>query len=182
MKYDDASWHFDSTPEFEEEDERWVIAAAHIGVYLKWCLLQGWAGQLHTEEESDRAIVEQVKSGDMTGAEFLIQQCDCKFTDEDLNDEGNAFTAFYYADIYPEDLESVARDSILSAPESEYDFPALSEIIDRQYAEWFAENPLVAPPRIVTPAENPVAPESSSPPDLTEQTDSSTNKPWWKLW
>jgi len=181
MKYDDASWHYDSTPEFEDE-ERWAVAAAHIGVYLKWCLIQGWAGELHTKDEADQAIVEQVQAGNMTGADFLMQQCDGKFTNEDLNDEGNAFTAYYYADIYPEDLESVARDAILSAPESEYDFPALSEIIDRQYAEWFAENPLVAPPRVSDPAIKPEPTETVTTSTPIEKSDSQNDKPWWKVW
>jgi|GEM_PF-2553458 hypothetical protein len=186
MKYDDASWHYDSTPEFED-DERWAVAAAHIGVYLKWCLLQGWAGELHTEDEADQNMVEQVISGNMTGAEFLIQQCDCQFTNEELNDEGNAFTSYYFADHYPEDLESVAREQILSAPESEYDFDALREIFDRQYGEWLAENPLVAPPR-VSPAEvspSPAETQSTSDhPTFNEaQTENAQkDKPWWKVW
>jgi hypothetical protein len=34
---------------------------------------------------------------EVTPAQWFIQACDEKFTDEDLNDEGNSFAVSYYA-------------------------------------------------------------------------------------
>jgi hypothetical protein len=135
MKYDDASWHYESTQE-GPEDERWNVAAAHIGVYLKWCLLRGWAGELHTCDDFGTAGLKKVQSAEMTGTEFFISHCDCKFTDEDLDDEGNAFTAYYYEGDFVSDLESIEEGKVLSSPEGNFDFNRLSELFNRRYEEW----------------------------------------------
>ena len=43
----------------------------------------------------------------MTGTEFLIKECDEKFLNEDLNEQGQRFTAFYYeSNKYFEDYEA----------------------------------------------------------------------------
>ena len=135
MKYDDASWHYESTPEGPEE-ERWNVAAAHIGVYLKWCLLKGWAGELHTDDEFGTAALEKVRSAEMTGTEFFISHCDCKFTDEDLVEEGNDFTTYYYEGDFASDVESLENGKLLSSPEGDFDYSRLSELFDRRYEEW----------------------------------------------
>jgi hypothetical protein len=135
MKYDDASWHYDSTPE-GSEDERWNVASAHIGVYLKWCLLKGWAGELHTGDSFSAAALNKVRSAEMTGTKFFITQCDCKFTDEDLVDEGNAFTGYYYEGDFVSDIESLEKGKLLSSPEEDFNFRELSAIFDRRYEEW----------------------------------------------
>lgn len=153
MKFDDASWHYDSTPKGSEE-KRWDVAAAHIGIYLKWCLLKGWAGELHTEDETSAEAVEAVKTGTMTGTKFLIEQCDCKLTNEDLSDEGLAFTSYYYDDLYPHDAEPLIDGKMLSSPEEKYDFARLSAVIDKRYADWLSAG---------RPAKM-------------------AKKPWWKLW
>jgi hypothetical protein len=159
MKYDDAEWHFDSTP-LGPDDARWAVASAHIGTYLKWCVEKGWAGEIHTEGEPGKDAVDSLKDGTITGSDFLVRECDCQFTDEDLVTEGNLFTAYYY-DKYAEDLQSIVGIALLTAPESEYDFPKLCRLLDQRYDEWVAQG----------------RPEKSK----QERAEKST-KPWWKLW
>ena len=135
MKYDDASWHFASTPE-GADDERWKVAAAHIGAYMKCCLLRGWAGEIHTTDETSAEAVAAVRSGAMSGTEFCITYCDCKFTDEDLTEEGNAFTAYYYEGAYLDDAEQVIDGQLLASSEESYDGERLQTIFDQRYSEW----------------------------------------------
>ena len=71
-----------------------------------------------------------------TGTEFLIENCDCRLTDEDLNEEGNAFTAYYYEHFYYEDLENIYGD--VSHEESAYDFDTLNKKLTARYQEWLA--------------------------------------------
>ena len=78
MKYDDATWHYDNTSQIGQPNE---YAATHIGLFLKWCILKGWAGDLHTEEDADE--LESVIDGTMSGTDFLTTYCDCQLADED---------------------------------------------------------------------------------------------------
>jgi hypothetical protein len=50
VKYDDASWH--SGGEFPEgsPDE---YGGTHIALFLRWCFIKGWAGEIHQEEEPE---------------------------------------------------------------------------------------------------------------------------------
>ena len=74
----------------------WEIVCAHIGMYLKWCLHRGWAGDEHRQNTYGLAAVKSLLAGKSTGTEFLIVQCDTKFCSHDLSEEGAAFTAHYY--------------------------------------------------------------------------------------
>jgi len=153
MKYEDASWHYDSTPE-GPDDQRWEAASAHIGVYLKWCILRGWAGELHTSDEFGQKAILAVKSGESSGAKFLIDQCDGKFTDEDLIEEGNQFTSYYMEASFIDDVCSIAGDQLMRVPESKYDFGALSQVFEQRHKSW----------------------------ESGERQEEQVPKPWWKLW
>jgi hypothetical protein len=127
MKYDDASWHYGGDFPAGQPDEH---GGTHIGLFLKWCFLRGWAGSLHTEEEPE--AVSAVVSGEMSGTEFLFKYCDGKFTDEDLSDEGNEFAGRYYGDrgLYLEDYAAHFGDQMYVAPEEAHDFSRLATLID----------------------------------------------------
>ena len=74
----------------------------------------------------------QVISGEMSGTDFLFKYCDGKFTDEDLNDEGNFVTAKYYGDdgYYLDDYASQFGDLMYKAPESAHDFADYCKVIE----------------------------------------------------
>lgn len=91
MKYDDASWHYggDFSNDLPQE-----AGATHIGMFVIWAWLNGLGGPLHVDECPED--VAAAREREQTPGALFRQFCDWKFTDEDLNDEGNAFAAEYY--------------------------------------------------------------------------------------
>jgi len=71
-----------------------------------------------------------------------VGSCDEKFTDEDLNKEGNAFTAFYYSPEpapYLTDYEDTLGHNLASlyhVPDTWHSFDLLAPVIGRRYEEW----------------------------------------------
>jgi len=149
MKYDDASWHTETVEAMDMPED---YSGVHIGLFLKWCFIQGWAGELWTVEEAPEDV-QRVINGEMSGTAFLFQNCDGKFTDEDLNDKGNAFAKAYYGEdvLYLSDLDAFAGDMIFRASEEEYDFDGFSDMMEMAYRRMYA-------------------------PKKTQ------SKPWWKFW
>ncbi|HEV7692516.1 MAG TPA: hypothetical protein VGO52_16890 [Hyphomonadaceae bacterium] len=91
MKYDDASWHYGG--DFPADLPR-EAGATHIAMFVVWAWLEGLAGELHVEDFPEDH--ERVRLRQETPATLFIRICDEKFTDEDLNEEGNAFAADFY--------------------------------------------------------------------------------------
>ena len=126
MKYDDASWHYEGNFPADQPTEH---GGTHIALFLEWCFSRGWAGELHTEEEPE--AVTHVAAGRLPATEFLFKYCDGKFTDDDLNDEGNSFASKYYgADgLYLDDYEEHFGAQMYVAPEAEHDFARFSTML-----------------------------------------------------
>lgn len=131
MKYDDASWHYGGNFPAGQPYEH---GGTHIALYLRWCFAKGWAGELHIEDVPED--VSDVISGKLSATEFLFRNCDGKFTDEDLTDEGNFFTQQYYGNdgLYLEDYSEHFGDLMYVAPESAHDFEKFSSILDARAA------------------------------------------------
>lgn len=91
MKYDDISWHTGGNYPDDLPPEN---AATHIGMFLAWCLYNGFASD--ELKELSGVDIYKVTSGTMTGAQFLAKNCDGKFWDTDLTETGQAFAAEYY--------------------------------------------------------------------------------------
>jgi hypothetical protein len=73
---------------------------------------------------------------------FLPDFFDGKFTDEDLNEEGNSFAQHYfdletgqYVQDYGETL-GFSPDDLYYVPDSWETFDRLKPVLDRRYAEW----------------------------------------------
>jgi hypothetical protein len=92
MSYDRADWHYGA--ENYPKDLPPESGGTHIGFFLAWAIMNGLEGEFHREESS--ASLAAVRARQMTGRQFLFKECDEKFWDEDLSDEGNAFTKEYY--------------------------------------------------------------------------------------
>ena len=139
MKYDDASWHYGG--DFPEDLPE-TAGATHIGMFLAWTLINDMAGDLHIEDSQES--LRKVKNRDMTGSEFLLQECDEKFTDEDLNDEGNSFTKYYYDDnegsekyiSHYEQALSSDLPSMYHVKDTWENFDKLKILIDDAYQQW----------------------------------------------
>ena len=127
MKYDDASWHYGGDFPADQPQEH---GGTHIALFLKWCFLKGWAGDLHTEDEPE--AVEAVVNGKLSATEFFFKYCDGKFTDEDLNDAGNSFASKYYGNtgLYLEDYAAAFGDQMYVASEAAHDFQKFSSMLE----------------------------------------------------
>jgi hypothetical protein len=138
MKYDDASWHYGGTfPQnlFPES------GATHTGMFVTWALLSGLAGEIHIVDFPED--IPKLRSRSLTPGKFFLDECDGKFTDEDLNEEGNAFTLDYFADFekcqYLKDYEAALGDGVESlyyVKDSWENFDILKPVLDQRFSDW----------------------------------------------
>lgn len=142
MKYDDASWHYGGDFPAELPPE---AGATHIAMFVAWTVLNGLAGDYHTEDAVEDLVL--LKSREVTPTQWFIRACDEKFTNEDLNDEGNSFAASYYGN--GEGLHSTAgsylddycetfpnAESLYDVEDSWASFDALSPSLSRRLEAW----------------------------------------------
>lgn len=137
MKYDDASWHYGGDFPKDLPPE---AGATHTGMFLAWSLLSGLAGDIHWEDSPEG--IPMLTDRSLTPGAFFLRFYDGKFTDEDLNEEGNAFAHHYfdlqtgkYVHDYGETL-GFPEDDLYHVPDSWETFDRLKPVLDRRYAEW----------------------------------------------
>lgn len=138
MKYEDVSWHngADDYP----QDLAPEAAATHTGMFLVWALLAGLGGRLHTEEIPE--TIGRLRARTVTPGAFFFDECDGKFTDEELNEEGNAFTQAYFDPEkahYLKDYDALLCEGLETAyhvPDTWASFDKLQPRLDRRLAEW----------------------------------------------
>jgi hypothetical protein len=121
-----------------------VNGGTHIGMYLTWIINNNLIGQMHRDDSAD--AIQKVLSRQMTGRDFLVDMCDEKFWDEDLNEEGIAFTNYYYqadstdtfknfvddyCDVLAQDVES-----IYEIEDTWENYDKLKPLIDKKYSDW----------------------------------------------
>ncbi len=149
-KYDDASWHYsgDFPAELDKKN-----GATHTGMFINWCVTNNF----HSEElmEDHQNECESLKRREITGADFVIDALDGKFSEYDLNEMGNAFARDYYVDEtdFSEKFSSFATDYInvfdSIAEENDYEYETfyhiedtyenydvMKQIIDHRFQEW----------------------------------------------
>ena len=141
MKYDDASWHYGGDFPADLPHE---AGAIHTGMYLSWALLNGLAGEIHLEEFPEG--LEELKFQKITPADFFLKYCDGKFTDEDLNEIGNEFTADYfdfqngqylteYSLLFGETLPSLYH-----VENTWENYVKVSALLNKRFGEWKIKN------------------------------------------
>lgn len=140
MKYDDASWHYGGR---FPKDLPIEAGATHTGMFVAWALLSGLAGNIHVIDFPDS--IPKLRSRSLTPGRFFLEECDGKFTDEDLNDEGNAFTLYYFDDFkkcqYLKDYEAnLGRglEDLYHVKDTWENFDLLRPVLDRRFIEWKA--------------------------------------------
>lgn len=139
MKYDDASWHYDGDFPSELPTD---TGATHIGMFVAWGMLNGLAGELHTDEFPDE--LDALKSRKISPGQFVINACDGKFTDEEFNDEGNEFALAYYGENvgmgkYVVDYEEALGDGLPTLyyiKDTWENYDKLAPLIAQRYCEW----------------------------------------------
>lgn len=134
MKYDDASWHYGGN--FPEDLPK-SFAATHIGMFVAWCLLNGLSGDIYNDELAEE--LEQLNMRKQTPGEWFINNCDEKFTDEDLNELGNSFAqAFYDAEylVIYENCLGKEYDSLYEVPDTWDSYDNLSLGLKNSFNNW----------------------------------------------
>ena len=116
--------------------------ATHAGMFLAWALLRGLVSEDHAVDFPDQ--LEQLRSREVTPGEYLMI-FDGKFTDEELNDEGNAFASSYFdfeKGQYLGDYEATLTNglpTLYHVLDTWENFDRLKPVVDTRYAEWRAK-------------------------------------------
>ena len=135
MAIDRADWHYGGDYPGDLPMEN---GGTHIGFYLAWVINRGLIGQFHIDGSSES--LSAVKERKMTGRDFLFKECDEKFWDEDLSEEGVEFTNYYYGDgKYFDDLQKALPaelPTIYHADDSWENYERVADLIDQAYATW----------------------------------------------
>jgi hypothetical protein len=137
LKYDDASWHYGGDFPEDLPDE---AGATHTGMFVAWALLSGLSGSIHIEDFPED--IPKLRERTLTPGQFFLASCDGKFTDEDLNAEGNSFVQAYFdfeKGNYLADYESALGEGLPTmyhVPDTWASFDMLKPILDRRLREW----------------------------------------------
>jgi hypothetical protein len=141
MKYDDASWHSGGNFPKDLPPE---AGATHAGMFLAWALLSGLAGDIHVTDFPEG--IPKLRNRTVTPGAFFLAACDGKFTDEDLNETGNAFAAFYF-DLdkgkYLADYEGTLGSGLANlyyVKDTWQNFDKLKPVLDQRFREWQGSN------------------------------------------
>ncbi|MEM7690495.1 MAG: hypothetical protein AAF291_15885 [Pseudomonadota bacterium] len=143
MKYDDASWHYGGDFPEDLPNEN---GATHIGMFVAWALLNGLQGPEYDDEMADALAALQNRTA--TPGEWVLEHCDGKFIDADLNDQGNAFAQAYYeaggtlAD-YINDYGGVldTEPTLYHTADSWENFDKLAPVISQRFEEFQSPSP-----------------------------------------
>ena len=143
-KYDDASWHY--LGEFPEKLPK-IKGATHIGIFLEWCIQSDLMSDEQIEDFYDGIL--KVKENQMSGVEYLINNCDEIFSDNDLNEIGNCFAKAYYENNsefgkqysnYTSDychvLENDKNETIYDIDDTLENRILMKDTIDKRFVEW----------------------------------------------
>jgi hypothetical protein len=138
MSYDRVEWH--SHGEGFPHDAKPEQGGTHIGMFLTWIIDNDLIGELY--KELSQESINKVKNREMTGRDFLIKNCDSKFYNEVLNDEGNEFTEYYYESKEDENyfgdyaITFDIYENIYEVDNTWENYTKIQPIIDMRYQEW----------------------------------------------
>ncbi len=138
-KYDDVSWHYGG--DFPK-DLPIEAGGTHTGMFLAWALLSGLAGEDYVVDLPDE--LEQLRSRTVTPGAFFVNVCDGKFTDDDLNDERNAFAQEYFELETGQFLGDYEKTLGADLPylyhvaDTWENFERIKPVLDQRFQEWKA--------------------------------------------
>jgi|GEM_PF-153471 len=137
-KLDSAYWHYeaDNFPKCLKMRS----AATHIGMFVKWCVLNNYF-------KAEKSETEKILAGMITGAQFLLSYFDGKFHVDDLIDECADFARNYYDESkftkkfnsYLKDYDSLFSDqyeTIYHIEDSNKNYEMVKAMIDARFEEW----------------------------------------------
>ena len=127
-------WHYDGDFPADLPNEN---SGTHIGIFLAWIINNNLQGEIHNEDSIE--ALQDLRTRKITGRDFLIEQCDEKFWDEDLNEEGLAFTEVYYSETYFDDYSEILAENLPSTYHVENtweNYDKIAQVIDKRFNEW----------------------------------------------
>ena len=128
---DRADWHYGGDfPEGVPNEN----GATHIGMFMAWIINNEMIGEIHLEDAANDLM--EVKNREMTGRVFLINNCDEKLWDDDLNEEGVKFTNSYYTAKYLPDYSATFENdyaTIYHVEDTWENYDRISKVIDTNY-------------------------------------------------
>ena len=129
MGYDRMDVHYNENLPAEN-------GGTHIGMFLTWIIQNNLIGEFHLENSPDGLT--KVHNKEWTGRDFLINECDGKFWEEDLNEEGNEFAEYYYYDFTSDYYKAfeVTDSSVYTVENSWENYEKIKPILDKRYLEW----------------------------------------------
>lgn len=133
MAIDKIEWHLNEKFPKNVPEEN---AGTHIGFYLEW-IMKNDLGP-NNEETHDLEEYKKVKTGEVNGRDFLINNCDSKFWDVDLGEEGLKFTKYIY-DLYLSELENIFGESPFLVDYNEKSYFKVASYLDEKYKSWISE-------------------------------------------
>lgn len=136
MEIDRIDWHWDAINDNVSEEEHWERAGAHIGYYIEWAYKKGFAP--NNSEFNDVAEYQKVINSEVNGIRFLIENCNTKFWDVDLNEEGQKFTSYAY-DTYVNNLETILGHKPYTEKYNEQDLQSVFKYLDKEYKKYLTK-------------------------------------------
>jgi hypothetical protein len=109
-------------------------------MFLAWALLSGLGGELHVADNAE--ALHRLRCRGVTPGAFFMSECDGKFTDEDLNEQGNAFASEYYSletGQYFADYEAAVGGELpdlYHVADSWENFDKIKPVLDPRFANW----------------------------------------------
>lgn len=148
MAIDRMDWHYGGNYPADLPQEN---AGTHIGMFIQWAFAQGLASEFHRQENADglNALLHR----ENYGRDFLIEYCDEKFTNEELNEIGNDFAAAYYDDdtpfavaygsylddyikLFEKDAHGRPYASTYHVENTQENYARLKPLLNQRYQEW----------------------------------------------
>jgi len=139
MAIDKIDWHRDAITDEISDDENWEKAGAHIGYFIEWAYKKGFAPS--NPETNDVDECEKVINSEINGVQFLIENCDSKFWEEDLNEQGQKFAEFAY-DVYLQNFETIVGHKPYTTMYNQQDLKNVSKYLDKVYLGYLENPPL----------------------------------------
>ena len=139
MSYDRADFDYGT----EEQPLPKGHAGTHIGMFLAWAILHGLESDTHRQRSGE--LLEKVRRREITGRRFFEAACPGKFSEQDLNEEGNAFAGHYYTDTagkrgaYFSDYKRAlaAREpSFWHVADTWDNYERIAAVIDQRFEQW----------------------------------------------
>jgi hypothetical protein len=139
MSYDRADHDYST----EQEPLPKGHAANHIGMFLAWAVCNGLENEFHRQHSSE--LLARLRQREITGRQFFEAACNERFSEKDLNPEGNAFAEHYYANeagergAYFADYKRVlvaGLPSFWHVADTWANYDKLAVVLDRRFADW----------------------------------------------